>query len=262
MHRLGLVLALACSSILLGCSSEPAPAAKPNAPAKTEGPAMAHGDANPHGQPANPHGQPANPHAGLDMPTADVVPQVPAGPPRDVTPTGVTRTEIVDGLALQVPEEWTREEPSNTSMRKAEFVLPGPGGDVRLVVYRFAGGVGGFTANIERWKGQMTPAAGVEATIAEREVGGLKLASFDVAGKFAGQSMPGAPPQPSIDDARLFAAAIEPVGGGDPWTLKLVGAKPTVDVWASAWETMIGSLAPAPAGAAEPAPAPAPAPAP
>jgi hypothetical protein len=154
-------------------------------------------------------------------------------------------------LALQVPEEWKLELPANTSMRKAEFVLPGPGGDARLVVYRFAGGAGGFTANIERWKGQMTPPAGVEPTIAERELAGLKLASIDVSGRFAGQSMPGAPPQPPIDDARLFAAAIEQ-SGSDPWYLKLVGPKPTIDVWASAWETMLGSLAPAPAPAPTP----------
>lgn len=260
MHRLGLVLALAGSPLLLACPSEPSPPAAGKAEAKqAAGPVEAHGGGgpgNPHAMPGNPHGMPANPHAGLDMP-GGMPPMAtpPAGPPRDVTPSGTTRTETVDGLALQVPQEWTLETPANTSMRKAEFVLPGPGGDVRLIVYRFAGGAGGFTANIERWKSQMTAPAGVEPTITEREVGGMKLASIDVVGRFAGQSMPGAPPQPAIDDARLLAVAIE-ASGGDPWYLKLVGAKPTVDLWAGAWETMLGSLAPA----AAPAPAPAPAP--
>jgi hypothetical protein len=240
MHRIGLVLALASSSLLLGCRGEPEVGPKENAKgAEAEPPKPI---ANPHG--ANPHGQPSNPHAGLDMPAGPALPAVEPGPPRDVTPTGTTRTEIIDGLTLQVPEEWKLETPANMAMRKAEFVIPGPGGDVRLVVYRFAGGAGGFTANIDRWKGQMTPPAGVEPTVAEREVGGLKLASIDVAGRFAGQSMPGAPPQPPIDDARLLAVAIEQPGV-DPWYLKLVGDKKTIDVWAPAWETMLGSLAPA-----------------
>lgn len=246
MHRLGLVLA--CSSILLGC-----PAKTPEPP-----PPVVRGTA-PEQPAANPHGQPANPHAGLDMPAADLLPATPVGPPRDVTPSGTTRTEIIDGLALQVPEEWKLEQPANTTMRKAEFVLPGPGGDVRLVVYRFAGGAGGFTANIERWKGQMTAPAGVEPAIAERTVGDLKVATIDISGRFAGQSMPGAPPQPAVDEARLLAVAIEQAGA-DPWYLKVVGAKATVDVWAPAWETMLGTLAVAPAGAAAPAPTPAPAP--
>lgn len=247
MHRL--VLVFVGATFLLACPSEPPPAAasreaekRPEVPAFPE----------PHGHPANPHAgldTPANPHAGLDMPARPELAPAPAGPPRDVTPSGTVRTEVVDGLALQVPQEWTLETPANTSMRKAEFVLPGPGGDVRLIVYRFAGGAGGFTANIERWKGQMTPPAGVEPTITEREVGGLKLASIDVVGGFAGQSMPGAPPQPAITDARLLAVAIESSAGGDPWYLKLVGAKATVDVWAPAWETLLGSLAPASAPA-------------
>lgn len=232
MHRLGLVLALSCSPLMLGCPRDTEIAPKQEAKGKPAEP------------PASPHADPGNPHAGVDMSSVRPIPAMPAveaGPPRDVTPSGVVRTEVVDGLTLQVPEEWKLEQPADTAMRKAEFVIPGPGGDVRLVVYRFKGGAGGFTANIDRWKGQMTPPAGVEPKVVEREVAGLKLATIDVAGRFAGQSMPGAPPAPPVDDARLLAAAIEPAGG-DPWYFKLVGAKATIDVWAPAWETLLGSL--------------------
>jgi hypothetical protein len=143
---------------------------------------------------------------------------------------------------MQIPSEWTREDPATPGgMRKAEFVLPGPGGDARMIVYRFVGGAGGAQANIDRWKGQIEPAPGSEVSARELEAGGLKIAALDSSGRFVGQSMPGAPPQPPIDDARLLAAAIE--GSGDPYYLKLVGPTPTINVWAPAWTTLIESLA-------------------
>ncbi|HLT36657.1 MAG TPA: hypothetical protein VK034_10230 [Enhygromyxa sp.] len=176
--------------------------------------------------------QPVTPAAGPD------------GSAREVTPSGTTVAATVEGLVMQVPSEWTREDPANPGMRKAEFVLPGPGGEARLVVYRFPGGAGGAQANIDRWQSQIEPAAGAEAQTRELEVGGLTIAAIDSAGRFVGQSMPGAPPQPAIDDARLLAAAIE--GSGDPFYLKLVGPRPTIDVWAPAWLELLGSLAVAP----------------
>lgn len=201
--------------LTLACSSEPTAAP----PAKTDA-------AKPAQPPASPHTQP---------------PAAEPGPPRDVTPSGTVTTAIVDGLIMQVPSEWTREDPSTPGgMRKAEFVLPGPGGDARLVVYRFVGGAGGAQANIDRWQSQIEPAPGGELQTRELEVAGLKIAAVDSAGRFVGQSMPGAPPQPPIEQARLLAAAIE--GSGDPYYLKLVGAKPTIDLWAGAWTTLLEGL--------------------
>lgn len=144
--------------------------------------------------------------------------------------------QVVDGLVLLVPKEWTTR-PTRGGMRKAEFALPGPGGEAELIVYRFRGGAGGGQANIDRWKGQVS---GGEATDGTREVNGLKVAHVDVTGRYAGQSMPGAPPQPAIDDARLLAAAIE--GQGDPYYLKLIGPRATVDSWAAAWERLLAGL--------------------
>jgi hypothetical protein len=159
-----------------------------------------------------------------------------------VTPSGETREETVEDLKLKVPEEWTRA-PGRTGMRKAEFILPGPGGDVRLIVYRFAGGAGSASKNIERWKGQVELAEGSEAKTTEIEAAGMTITAVDVRGRFAGQSMPGAPPQPAIDDARLLAAAI--MGPGDPFYFKLVGRAKTVDLWAEAWTKLLRELAPA-----------------
>lgn len=225
MPRLALVPLTLC--FVLACSSEQ-PA---NVPAK---PDVAKPDA------AKPEaGQPEVTQPEAAKPVPPSAPE--SGPPRDVTPSGELVAAVVDGLVMQVPSEWTREDPANPGMRKAEFVLPGPGGDARLVVYRFPGGAGGAQANIDRWKGQIEPATGSEAQTSALEVGGLKIAAIDSAGRFAGQSMPGAPPQPPIDDARLLAAAIE--GNADPYYLKLVGPKPTVDVWAAAWTKLLETLA-------------------
>ena len=158
----------------------------------------------------------------------------------EFAPSGKTRAETVDGLVLTVPEEWQRA-PSRSSMRKGEFVLTGAGGEARLVVYRFEGGAGSAAQNIERWSSQMEPKGGDAPKTSDLEVNGLRISSIDVAGRFAGQKMPGMPEQPPIDDARLLAASIE--GAGDPYYLKLVGPAATVDGWVPAWTEMLSKLA-------------------
>jgi hypothetical protein len=156
-------------------------------------------------------------------------------------PSGKTREETADGLVMVVPEEWVRA-PGRSSMRKAEFVLPGPGGEARLVLYRFEGGAGSAGQNIDRWRSQMELSPGEEPKTSELEINGLRITSLDARGRFAGQSMPGMPAQPPIDDARLLAAAIE--GSGDPYYFKLVGPTATIDPWVPAWNDMLGKLAP------------------
>jgi hypothetical protein len=231
MHRCFAFL-FAASSLLLGCSGDsPKPDdAKPKA-AQPSSPAAAPSDAHPQ-----------SPHAGAGAPDphAQVPQAAPAGPPRDVTPSGETREVVVDGLKMSVPIEWV-QAPGVSSMRKAEFTLPGPGGDVALVVYRFQGGAGSAEKNIERWRGQMELAADTQAQPITLEANGLKLSGVDLRGRFAGQSMPGAPAQPPVDDARLLAVAIE--GSGDPYYFKLVGSAKTIDVWAAAWTELLTTLA-------------------
>jgi hypothetical protein len=219
----------AVSSLLLGCgsdSSKPDAAAQPKVaqPSPAAGPSDAH---------------PQIPHAGAPNPHAQVPQAAPAGPPRDVTPSGEKREVVVDGLKMSVPIEWV-QAPGVSAMRKAEFTLPGPGGDVALVVYRFEGGAGSAEKNIERWRGQMELAAGTQAEPIVLEANGLKLSGVDLRGRFAGQSMPGAPAQPPVDDARLLAVAIE--GSGDPYYFKLVGSAKTIDLWAAAWTELLATL--------------------
>jgi len=244
----GLILAAGCDKSSSNKSED-----KPASPQAEAQPAKPGPAATP-GGPANPHV--AAPHAAKAEPL---------GPPREVTPSGETREEVADGLVMKVPKEWERRE-VHSQMRKASLVWPGPGGDVELLVYRFPGGAGTVEQNIDRWTGQVEVGDGPPAERIEVEAGSLKISGIDVRGKFGGQAMPGVPPTPAVEDARMFAVAVE--GSGDPWYLKVVGPAKTVDLWADAWTTMLGELAAgsggsgdaaAPADAADPAEPPPPA---
>lgn len=217
-----LILAVTLGSCL-ACSSKPAPASDSGAQPEAGAQASAAAPAQPSAAaPAQPSAQPS--------------------PALDITPSGETRAENAEGLLMLVPSEWTRA-PVHGSMRKAEFVLPGPGGEASLVVYRFEGGAGTVASNIERWRAQIELAPGSEAVVAELEGKGLTITSLDARGSFPGQAMPGMPPQPPIVDARLLAAAIE--GSGDPYYFKIIGPAATLELWAPAWTSLLATLAPA-----------------
>jgi hypothetical protein len=57
----------------------------------------------------------------------------------------------------------------------------------------------------ERWQSQIEPTPGGEPTTHAGEFNGLRITGLDAAGCFAGQSTPGMPAQPPIEDARLLA---------------------------------------------------------
>ena len=46
------------------------------------------------------------------------------------------KTEDLGGVTVSVPDGWVSETPSN-AMRKAQYRLPGDGGDAELVVTHF-----------------------------------------------------------------------------------------------------------------------------
>jgi hypothetical protein len=173
----------------------------------------------------------ADPHAGLNMgkPKTEAPPK---GPPRDITPSGEVVEETIKELKVSVPKEWEKGAPSGT-MRVAQWVLPGPGGDGELVVYRFAGGAGGVEANIERWKGQFQPPEGKtidDMTKVEKlDANGLKLTHVDIAGRFVAAVMPGAEAKHDESDHRMLASIIE--GSGDPFFFKATGPQKTMDLW-------------------------------
>ena len=229
-----LLLALACDG---GAEKPPAKAAAPAkaAPAKAPTKAGVHG--------ANPHAAAGNPHAGMAKPSSapelkDLYPNA-----RELTPTGETRDEVIGELALKVPSEWTRGEPKSR-MRLAEFKLPGPGGDVELAVFRFPGG-GSVQANLDRWKGQLqgpdgAPVPEADQSITTIERAPYKITSLDTKGTYVAAVTPGSSARYNTPDARMFAVIIE--GAGDPYFLKAVGPKKTVDIWEAAFKQLTESI--------------------
>src|SRR5688572_21564871 len=110
------------------------------------------GMANPHGEAggaANPHGGAANPHGGAADPHGGLSPQERGMPGSGGGGGGSTVEKTADGRAVfgpvtaAVPKDW-KESPTSSSMRVAQWTLPGKAGDGELVVYYFGtGGAGG-----------------------------------------------------------------------------------------------------------------------
>jgi len=232
---------------------------------KGDGKTTSHGS-NPHAKAPNPHGgaAPAGPHGSAKMPP--MMKKTVLGPPREVTPSGDVTPATLTGLTLAVPKEWESNPPSS-SMRLAQWIMPGPGGDAELVVYRFPGGGGGVTANIDRWKGQFQPPEGktiddVSKLTSIDGEGGLKTTLVDVTGTYVAAVVPGGDEKHNSSEYRMFAAVVE--GSGDAYYFKAVGPSKTVGLWAEPFSAMITTfkVATAAKGAAAAGDAPKPADAP
>jgi hypothetical protein len=230
MHLLRLALPCLCLALpIAGCNkAAEAPAkAEDKAPAEDKSasktPPRSHGDVK---APVGPHG------AGMaGAPTRQ------KGPPRDITPAGTLRDEKAAELAFQVPTEW-ESQPASSPMRVSQFVVPGPGGDGEMVVFRFAGGAGGIEANVARWKGQFVPPEGKTIDDLTKtttfDVGTLKVTLVDITGRYNAPERPGSPNMVDEPDHRMIAAIVE--GSGDPFFFKLLGPSKTVELWAKPFE--------------------------
>lgn len=202
------------------------------------------GPANPHAAPANPHGDmPANPHAGASAnPHAGPVPEQTAPRTLDKLPDG---TLALGPFAFAPPSDWT-VKPTTSSMRVADFALPGkPGADAELIVYYFGeGGAGSVDDNVNRWVDQFEQPDGKPsrdvAKIEKTKFGGQDATFISLSGRFVAQAMPGVTQAVDKTDQALLGAIVNSPQG--PYYFKLVGAKATVDANAKAFRTMLESL--------------------
>jgi hypothetical protein len=149
-------------------------------------------------------------------------------------------------LKFTTPPGWQSREPSST-MRVAEFVLPGPPGasqDAELVIYYFGGSGGSVDANIKRWLSQMQQpdgrASGDVAVRGERTVNKLKISTLDVAGIYVAELRPGSGEKTNSPGFRMRTAIVETPRG--PYFIKLVGPAKTLATWNDAFNSFLGSL--------------------
>ncbi len=176
--------------------------------------------------------------------------------PRSTTPSNMTPAypsgrvsgrQVLGPLSAVAPEGWVPQQPSS-SMRVAQYGLPGPAGEATLGIFFFGPRQGGSVeANIERWYGQFTQADGQPAQGRRwtRQVGAIEITGVDVSGTFsAGMAMGDSEPQPGY--RMLGAIAVDRSG---TVFFKMTGPAQTVAQWAASFDEFLGSLQ---AGSADP----------
>jgi hypothetical protein len=132
-------------------------------------------------------------------------------------------------------------------MRKAQFKVPGKGGDAECVVFYFGPGQGGDAAsNVQRWAGQFTASDGKPATATTRKstAGSVEILHVEVTGTYGGGQMMGSAPVPPTPDAMLLGAIAQ--GPDANWFFKLTGPRETVEGARKDFEGMLASLGAAP----------------
>ncbi|PCC69370.1 hypothetical protein SAMN02745121_08091 [Nannocystis exedens] len=157
-----------------------------------------------------------------------------AEPAQDATSgvriSGRTRNEEIPGLRFRVPVEWSRSSAPQTT-----FVIPGPGGDAELVVYRF-GDDDESLAKFLEWRAQFSQAEGrprngaseVQAMVR----GPLRLTLVDMPASAAERVLPGR--ERRLDaDARLLGVIVE--GGQQHAFLAAIGPAATMALWEQAF---------------------------
>lgn len=148
-------------------------------------------------------------------------------------------------LGYDAPEGWVAGSTSS-SMRVAEWSLPGEGADpAEAVIFYFgAGQGGGVEANLERWFGQFEQPDGSStrerAIVTTRELPELALTVADVTGTYVASVRPGARERQNRPGYRMIAAIAE--GEGGPWYIRVLGPESTVSRWEDDVEGFLTSL--------------------
>jgi hypothetical protein len=147
------------------------------------------------------------------------------------------------GFTYTVPEGWITETP-NSTMRKAQFKLPGqPGsGNAEMAVFNFPGTGGSVNANLDRWYGQFkqpdgSPTKG-HAEKEKIEVNDLRVTTVYVTGTYLQSTSPmmTGPVEEKTNFALLAAIVDLPSG---PRFFKAVGPKETIDYWRKSFDSFV-----------------------
>ena len=147
------------------------------------------------------------------------------------------------GLTWTMPSGWTKETPSST-MRRAQYRIPGPGGPGECVVFYFGPGQGGdASANAARWVGQFRRPDGSPVgdgyQMQETKVGELAVVLVEVTGTYVG-GMGGGPGGPERPEYMLLGAIAD--GPDAKWFFRATGPQATLEAERAAFNRMIRSL--------------------
>ncbi len=140
-----------------------------------------------------------------------------------------------------VPAGWKTEPPSNPT-RRAQYRVPGPGGDGECLVFYFGPGQGGDPAsNADRWASQFEPAPGKAPAMKTRNLkaAGMNVLVVEASGTYLAGSMTGGPVDRRPDWA-LLGAIVE--GPDANWYFKLTGPRGTIESQRAAFEGLLKSL--------------------
>jgi hypothetical protein len=156
-------------------------------------------------------------------------------------PTGSPAT---NALAWDVPAGWMAERPSS-SMRRAQYRVPGEAGDAECVVFYFGPGQGGDAmANAVRWAGQFEQPDGSSSVdamrVTELEGASIPVRVAEVSGTYdGGMTMTDAPAE-RRPNYRLLGGIAQAADA--PWFFKLTGPDATVRANREAFLGMMRSL--------------------
>ena len=164
--------------------------------------------------------------------------QPPAGgglqPPPPGSGTGAS------GMIWDIPQAWTEEQPSST-VRRAQYHVPGSGGDAECVVFYFGPGQGGDPlSNAQRWAGQFSQPDGSSSLSAmktgQRSFAGYNVLWVEVTGTYQNVMVSG----DEFPDSELLGAIVQ--GPDANWFFKVTGPRTTVEENRSLFEGMLASL--------------------
>jgi hypothetical protein len=160
-------------------------------------------------------------------------------------PAGQAAGADAANLQFTPPANWESQAVSS-SMRKAQYRVPGKAGDAELVVYYFGPqGAGSADANIDRWVSQFQNPDGspiADAQPSRRQVNGLDVTTIEVTGRYVA-AMQGTPDERHGKTGQRMLAAIIEAGEG-PYYLKMIGPDATVSENRGGFEQLLTSLEP------------------
>ena len=189
-----------------------------------------------------------------DTPAAQPVDEIaqlpPDHPPLDaseetggVVPPPAGSGSGATGLIWSAPDSWIEETPSS-SMRKAQYRIPGASGDAELVVFYFGPGQGGDAeSNAARWVNEFTQSDGQPSSEAAK-IEGMQIAEVavtrvEVTGAYSGGGSMARGGEPKPGYMLLGAIAQGPDAN---WFFKLTGPEETVAGERAAFASLVESL--------------------